>query len=182
HGKRMLALAERLASARVSKRFFAYCRIDSILREPHVLEAWRRVGLERLFVGVDAISRKNLVEYNKHCSISDIERGFEEAGRLGLSLFCQFVVNTDYTARDFEQLIRFVEHHKLERVSFTVLTPLPGTDMLARFDDITEKQPNGRPNWDLFDCQNAVTRTRLPKDEFRRRYRDLYRVFKGQST
>lgn len=179
HGKRMLAFAQALKAAGIRKRFMCYCRVDSILRETESLEAWREVGLERLFVGIDAISKKNLLEYNKRSSIQQIEQGLAEAKRLGFSLFCQFVVNTDYTERDFQQLVRFIEHHKLEYVSFTVLTPLPGTDMLATFDHVIERQPNGRPNWDLFDTQNAVTRTRLDKASFRKEYRGLYRVFQG---
>ena len=60
-----------------------------------------------------------------------------------------------------------------------MLTPLPGTDLLPDFSRVTELQPDGRPNWDLFDCQNAVVATRLPAAEFRREYRNLYHVFKG---
>ncbi|MBY0572295.1 MAG: hypothetical protein K2P84_01325, partial [Undibacterium sp.] len=59
------------------------------------------------------------------------------------------------------------------------LTPLPGTDLLKDFDQVIELQPNGRPNWDLFDCQNAVVATRMSKPEFKRAYRNLYYVFKG---
>ena len=29
----------------------------------------------------------------------------------------------------------------------------------------------------MFDLQNVVTETKLPREEFERRYRDLYRVF-----
>jgi hypothetical protein len=60
-----------------------------------------------------------------------------------------------------------------------VLTPIPGTELLATFDKVVERQPNGRPNWDLFDCQNAVTPTRLPAAEFRHEYRTLQKVFNG---
>jgi hypothetical protein len=60
-----------------------------------------------------------------------------------------------------------------------VLTPLPGTPLLHSFDKITALKPNGRPDWDLFDTQNAVTATRLSQDEFRRAYRGLYRTFFG---
>ena len=78
--------------------------------------------------------------------------------------------------------MRFIEHHRIRYPSFTVLTPIPGTELLANFDAVIERQPNGRPNWDLFDCQNAVTRTTLPPDEFRREYQNLYHVFKGSYT
>jgi hypothetical protein len=65
----------------------------------------------------------------------------------------------------------------VEYPSFTVLTPIPGTEWGATFDHIIEKQPNGRPNWSLFDLQNPVTATTLPKAEFMQEYHKLFRVF-----
>jgi radical SAM superfamily enzyme YgiQ (UPF0313 family) len=182
HGRRMMRLAEELARAKLHKRYFAYCRMDSLLRERTALTAWRRIGLERLFVGVDAVTEKDLDEYNKRLTTTQIEEGFTVARDLGIEIFAQFIVNTNYTRRDFRRLIRFIEHHRIRYPTFTVLTPIPGTPLLKTFDDVVERQPNGRPNWDLFDCQNAVTRTTLPKEEFRREYRNLYRVFKGSYT
>ena len=182
NGRRMAELARGLARAGLRKRYFAYCRIDTILRRRDVLELWRQIGLERLFVGIDEISDSQLEAFNKHCDLSQIEAGLSAAREIGIEVFAQFVVNPAYTRQDFQRLVRFIEHHKLHYPSFTVLTPIPGTDMLQTFDHVLEKQPNGRPNWDLFDCQNTVTRTALPRDEFRREYRSLFRVFKGSYT
>ncbi len=179
NGRRMLLLAQAIREAGIRKRFFTYCRIDTLLRQREAVAAWRDIGLERLFIGVDAISKKNLDEYNKRCTVAEIEEGLALAEELGIEVFAQFVVNTDYTPREFQQLIRFIEHHRIAYPSFTVLTPLPGTDLLRTFDSVVERQPNGRPNWDLFDCQNAVTATAMPPAAFRKQYRDLYRVFKG---
>ena len=182
NGRRMRALAQALREAGIRKRFFAYCRMDSLVRHREVLREWREIGLERLFVGVDAFTEKDLDEYRKGMSLALIEEGFSVARALGIEIFAQFVVNTDYTRRDFQRLVRFIEHHRIHYPSFTVLTPIPGTELLSTFDAVTACQPNGRPNWDLFDCQNAVTRTRLPPAEFRREYQNLYHVFKGSYT
>ena len=162
----MTELARALEAANVHKRFFAYCRIDTLLRQRDVLAAWRRVGLERLFVGIDAISQEELVEYHKGVRVAQIELGLATAKDLGMEIFAQFVVSPRYTKRDFQKLERFINHHKIRYPSFTVLTPIPGTELLANFDSIVgiENQENGsRRNWDLFDCQNAVTETFLPR-------------------
>jgi radical SAM superfamily enzyme YgiQ (UPF0313 family) len=182
NGRRMSMLAAALGAARLQKRYFAYCRIDSLLRNRDVLREWRRIGLERLFVGVDAVTEKDLTEYNKRQNVAQVEAAFKVARELDIEIFAQFVVNTDYTKLDFQRLVRFIEHHKIRYPSFTVLTPIPGTELLSTFDSVVERQPNGRPNWDLFDCQNAVTATSLPADEFRREYQNLYHVFKGSYT
>jgi radical SAM superfamily enzyme YgiQ (UPF0313 family) len=176
--KRMEYMATEFKSQGIYKKFFAYCRIDTIVRSKEILSKWKEVGLERLFVGIDAISEKDLKEYNKHQTFIQIEEGLKIAKELGIEILAQFVINTDYTRNDFKYLIRFIEHFKLDYPTFTILTPLPGTSLLDNdFSNVSVKQPNGRPNWNFFDTQNAVTLTTLPADEFRQQYRDLYRVF-----
>jgi radical SAM superfamily enzyme YgiQ (UPF0313 family) len=177
--RRMMTLAEMIRGAGLRKRFFAYARVDTILRQQDVLRAWRGIGLERLLVGIDGAFEKDLDVYNKGYHVPQIERALEVAQALGIEIIAQFVVNTDYTQKDFSRLVRFVEHHRIPYPSFTVLTPLPGTELLKSFDLVTVRQPNGRPDWDYFDTQNAVTATVLPPDEFRRAYRDLFRHFRG---
>lgn len=179
--RRMLTLAETIAKSGIRKNYFTYCRIDTLLKNRAAIEAWRDIGLTRLFVGIDAISIKDLDEYHKKCEISQIEAGIELARDMGIEIFAQFVVNTDYAKGDFKTLVRFIEHHGIDYPSFTVLTPLPGTPLLQD-GVVTRRQANGMPNWDLFDCQNAVTETRLSPEEFRREYRSLYKVFKGAYT
>lgn len=180
HGPRMRELAAAIAAAGIRKRMFAYCRIDSLLRNRKVLAAWREIGLERIFVGIDAITEKDLAGYRKKVKLPQIEEGLRAAGELGIEIFAQFVVNTDYRREDFRQLVRFIEHHRIRYPTFTVLTPLPGTELLATFDDVLVRGPDGRPDWDAFDCQHAVTRTRLPPEEFHAEYRKLYRIFRDR--
>jgi radical SAM superfamily enzyme YgiQ (UPF0313 family) len=176
---RMVELAAAIKQAGLRKRFFTYCRIDTLLRNREAVEAWRGIGLERLFIGIDAIDSLQLDEFNKKCRVDQIEQGLALANELDIEVFAQFVVNTSYTPQDFARLRRFVEHHRVRYPSFTILTPLPGTDLLKDFTAVDELQSDGRPNWDLFDCQNAVVPTKMSKPDFKRAYRNLYHVFKG---
>lgn len=175
--QRMLSLAEKVKAAGIRKRFFAYARVDTIIRQQDSLRAWREIGLERLFVGIDGAFASDLVTYNKGYEEHSIDQALAIAEDLGIEILAQLVINTNYDLADFKRLVRFVERHRLRYPSFTVLTPLPGTSLLENFDAITVRQPNGRPDWDYFDTQNAVTATRLPPDEFRRAYRNLFRLY-----
>jgi radical SAM superfamily enzyme YgiQ (UPF0313 family) len=181
-GRRMTALAGALRAAGLRKRYFTYCRVDTLLRQRKAVAAWREIGLERLFVGIDATTDTRLAEYNKRLSVNQVEAALEVARELDVEIFAQFVVSPTFTRRDFRQLVRFIEHHRIRYPSFTVLTPIPGTALLETFEQVTERQANGRPNWDLFDCQNAVTATTLPRAEFKREYLQLYKVFTGAYT
>jgi len=130
-GKRMKALAAAIRAAAIAKRMFAYCRIDTLIRNREVIADWRAIGLERLLVGIDAITVNDIDEYHKDCSVAEIERGLQIAEEIGVQVFAQFVVNTNYTKQDFVRLRRFVERHRIRYPSFTVLTPLPGTELLG---------------------------------------------------
>jgi len=181
NGKRMTELAEAIRASGLRKRYFSYCRIDTLLRQRDLMQLWREIGLERLFIGIEAVSAKDLTQYNKRLQVSQIEEGLQSARELGIEVFAGFIVNTNFTSRDFKQLVRFIDHNRVSYPSFTVLTPLPGTPALTNFDSIIERQQNGRPNWNLFDLQNPVTRTVLPRESFMRQYYDLYHVFAGKT-
>ena len=182
NGPRMKELARRIEAAQIRKKYFAYCRIDTLLRERETMAAWRNIGLERLFIGIEAITDDELTDYHKKLTVVQIAEGLHRARELGIKVFAGFIVNPDYTRQDFKRLVRFIEHHRIDYPSFTILTPLPGTPSLATFDRIVPRQPNGRPRWDLFDFQEAVVETRLPLPEFKEEFSKLSKVFGGRYT
>jgi radical SAM superfamily enzyme YgiQ (UPF0313 family) len=175
--RHMTAIAVAIREAHIRKKYFSYCRIDTLIRHRELLELWRDIGLERLFIGIEAVTEGGLADYNKRLRVAEIEAGLRAAREIGIKVFAGFIVHPSFTERDFTRLVRFIEHNSVDYPSFTVLTPLPGTPALKTFDAVTELQPNGRPDWSLFDLQHAVTQTHLPKDEFLRHYRGLQRTF-----
>jgi radical SAM superfamily enzyme YgiQ (UPF0313 family) len=175
--RRMFTLASEIQRCHIRKEYFAYCRIDSFLRNVELMTAWRDIGLRRLFFGVEAITDNDLSDYNKRLDLEQIVAAFETAKRLGIQIFSNFIVKPEYTENDFDRLVQFICKYDVDYPSFTILTPLPGTKACETFDDIIELQPNGRPNWELFDLQHPVTQTRLPHDDFMRHYRGLQCVF-----
>jgi radical SAM superfamily enzyme YgiQ (UPF0313 family) len=177
NAKRMARLAHAIRDAGIDKEYFAYCRIDTLLRHREVMELWHEIGLRRLFIGIEAPSDDQLEGFNKRLEVAQVEAGLQSAREIGIGVFGGFVVHTDYTASDFKRLERFIRHERIDYPSFTVLTPIPGTAALESFEAITEMQANGRPNWELFDLQHPVVDTRLPRPEFEQRYKNLYRVF-----
>ncbi len=176
--KRMWALAQAIKESGVDKEYFAYCRIDSLLRDIELMKFWRSVGLRRLLIGVETVFDYELKEYNKRQLRAQIVQGMQAAKEIGLSLFCNFIVNPSYGKKEFEDLVQFIKENDVDYPSFTILTPIPGTaDGGTDYTRVTETQPNGRPNWDYFDLQHAVLPTALPKDQFMHEYDSLYRVF-----
>ncbi|MBM4312406.1 MAG: radical SAM protein [Deltaproteobacteria bacterium] len=173
--ERMLRLADEIERAGIDKEYFAYCRVDSMLRQGDVMQRWRQIGMKRLLLGVETIFDEESIGYRKRQKREQVLRGLEAAARMDIQLMCNFIVHPDYSDREFDELTRFIEENRVEHPSFTVWTPLPGT----QYDDasILVRQPNGRPHWDYFDLQHPVTGTRLPKEAFITRYFNLYMRF-----
>lgn len=178
--RRMALLAQAIRERGVDKEYFAYCRIDSFVRDRALMKAWREVGLRRVFFGIEAVGDQELLDFNKRQKTQQVVEALNAAKQLDISVLANFIVNPSATPSDFARLVRFIEDNQIDYPTFTILTPLPGTAACESFDHILERQPNGRPNWALFDLQLPVTQTRLPREEFLAQYRDLYRVFSSQ--
>jgi radical SAM superfamily enzyme YgiQ (UPF0313 family) len=175
--RRITLLAEAIRVSGIRKRYFAYCRIDTLIRQRDILVAWREIGLDRIFLGIEAVSASELTEYNKAIEVVEIERALAVAKDLGLNVFAQFMVHPRYTKDDFRRLVRFIEYNDLDSPWFTILTPIPAGGLLPDFSNVSERQSDGRPNWELFDFQHVVSNTRLPIDVFVQEYRSLWRHF-----
>jgi radical SAM superfamily enzyme YgiQ (UPF0313 family) len=173
--KRMRFLAKKIEDSGLEKNYFAYCRMDSMVKNVDLMKQWQAIGLKRLFIGVETIFDNEAAGYNKQQNRDQILQGLQAAADLGIHLLCSFIIHPDYTEKEFDELIEFIRKSGVEHPCFTVWTPLPGTD----YDDneILVRQPNGRPDWDYFDLQQPVTKTRLPKEEFLQRFQNLYRIF-----
>ena len=175
NSRRMGLMADLIEQRGIDKEFFSYCRIDSMLKDLDLMKRWKSIGLRRLLIGVETIFDHELADYNKRQLRSQIEQGLAAAKEAGIKLFCNFIVHPNYTHEQFDELIKFIKDNGVDYPSFTIWTPIPGTN--NSYDDVIERQPNGRPNWDYFDLQHAVIKTRLPKEEFQERYDSLYQVF-----
>lgn len=181
-GPRMETLAEAIEASGIRKRYFTYCRIDTLIRHGDLMAKWRSVGLERLFIGIEAVTDEQLKNYDKRLEVAQVEKGLRRAAELGIEVFAGFIVHPSFRERDFDRLVRFIEHNQIRYPSFTIWTPLPGTPALTTFDSVIARQPNGRPDWSKFDLQHAVVRTALSPQRFMEEYRKLQRVFSSSYT
>lgn len=75
----------------------------------------------------------------------------------------------------FDQLERTIAELGVDMPSFSVLTPLPGTDL---YDDTRDEIVTDDP--DMFDLYHSVNRTTLPVDRFQERLSNLLLVAAGR--
>ncbi|MGZ8709188.1 MAG: B12-binding domain-containing radical SAM protein [Thermoanaerobaculia bacterium] len=166
---RMQRMAELIRASGIRKRYFLYGRSDTIARSPALLETWRKIGLERVFVGFEFTRDEDLSLIRKGSSTSDNDKAARILNDLGIEIYASFIVRPDFTREDFAAFAPYCEKLRLRFASFSVLTPLPGTDLMA---DV-ESQLITR-NYDFFDFIHTLLPTTLPLDEF---YEQLYQLY-----
>ncbi len=167
---RMRRLAQWIKEAGIRKRYFLYGRSDTISRNPDLLETWREVGLDRVFVGLEFFREDDLRYIRKGSTVRDNEEAVRILQDLDIDIYASFIVRPDFDREDFTAMRRFCRGLELNFASFAVLTPLPGTDLYEEVKDrlITH-------NYDYFDFIHTLLPTRLPLKEFYDEYHRLYR-------
>jgi hopanoid C-3 methylase len=158
---RMRRLAELIREAGIAKRYFLYARSETIVRAPELIELWRAVGLERVFVGLEFFRQSDLEYVRKGSTVSDNERAIAILKALGIDIYASFIIRPEFTRDDFAAFRRYVRSLKLNFATFSVLTPLPGTDLHTEVaDQIVDH------DYDHVDFVHTLLPTALPLKEF----------------
>jgi len=170
--KRENAIADLIRSEGIHRRYSMECRTDSIVRHPELIEKWVDVGLYAVLLGLEGGSDKMLHNVNKSCSIDTNNEAIRILQDHGVIIWGAFLVDPDWTEDDFKRLGDYVREKKITHTQFTVLTPLPGTELYRqRRDELLTS------DYSCFDTLHAVLPTRLPRETFYRHFAGLYRQY-----
>lgn len=168
--RRETAIADRIRSEGIHKRYSMECRTDSIVRHPELVEKWVDIGLYAVLLGLEGGSEKMLRNVQKSCTIDTNNQAIKILQDNGIIIWGAFIVDPDWTADDFRRLHDYVREKQITHTQFTILTPLPGTQLYRdRHDELLTD------DYSSFDTLHAVLPTRLPREEFYRHFAGLYR-------
>ena len=161
--ERSREIARRLAAGDLKKRWIlAQTRADTVVRSTELLEAWRpRAERFDLFFGFEAATDRALAALGKDATVSDTEEAVRICRELGFGVTGNFVVDPDWGESDFEDLWALLDRVRLDRVGFTVLTPLPGTDYYEQ-----QRARVAEKDFSRFDMHHLLWEPRLGRRRF----------------
>ncbi len=169
--RRMDRLADRIKAAGIRKNYFLYARVDTIVRHPELFRKWAGIGLAQVFVGMEDFSDARLAAMKKGVTSDQQIQAARILKELGVMMYASFMVDPDYSREDFRTLTAYIRKLKLNHATFTVMTPLPGTELHAtREAELLSTRP------ELYDMLHALLPTRLPLPEF---YDELAGLYAG---
>jgi magnesium-protoporphyrin IX monomethyl ester (oxidative) cyclase len=158
------AIAAELEKRNVRKEYYLETRADVLLRHPEVFRRWRRLGLNYMFLGMEALDEEGLQMFRKRVNPDDNFRALEVARSMGVEVAINLIVDPQWDRTQFQR-VREWAMSVPEIVHLTVMTPYPGTEIWH-----TESRKLTTLDYRLFDIQHAVLPTKLPLEEF---YREL---------
>ncbi len=167
HAKHGLEIGEAIARKGIKKRYYLETRGDVLLRNKDVFRLWKDIGLEYMFLGLEAIDEEGLKKFRKRVSLGRNFEALEFARSLGIHVAINIIADPDWDRERF-RVVREWCREVPEIVNISVNTPYPGTEIWH-----TESRRLTTRDYRLFDIQHAVLPTRLPLDEF---YRELVRT------
>jgi radical SAM superfamily enzyme YgiQ (UPF0313 family) len=172
--KRMETLADLIRKEGIKKRYFLYGRSDTISRNPDLIEKWKDIGLERIFVGLEFMHDADLNLIRKGSTVANNIRAIQILKDLNIGIFPMFIVKPEFEKKDFADLRKYCLGLELDFIGFSVLTPLPGTDL---YNDVKDKLINF--NYDYFDFFHTLLPTTLPLKDF---YKELVTLYNGSRS
>ena len=160
HPEHGFEIGRELEKNRVKKAYYLETRADVLCRNREVFEYWRRLGLEYMFLGLEAIDEQGLKLHRKRSSPNVNLKALEVAREIGVTVAVNLIADPSWDERQFE-VVRQWALEIPEVVHITVATPYPGTETW-----LTESRKLTTLDYRLFDIQHAVLPTRLPLHRF----------------
>jgi radical SAM superfamily enzyme YgiQ (UPF0313 family) len=164
-------MAKQIQAAGIRKYFTVQTRTDIICRHPELIEQWKGCGNLAIFLGVEAIDDAGLDAVNKKNKAANNVRAIEILKELKVGFTSNFIVDPGWDHDDFARLREWIAQRGAYNSGFSVLTPLPGTDLWdsARREVTTH-------DWEMYDIVHTVLPTKLSLEEFYEEYAKLWRT------
>jgi hopanoid C-3 methylase HpnR len=154
------AIADAIERRRIRKQYYLETRGDVLLRNKEVFARWRKLGLEYMFLGLEAVDEEGLKKFRKRVSLGTNFEALEFARSLGVFVAVNIIADPSWDEQRFA-VVRDWALSIPEIVHITVNTPYPGTETW-----MTESRNFTTRDYRLFDVQHAVLPTTLPLARF----------------
>lgn len=155
------AIGKEIEKRKIKKNYYLETRGDVLLKNKEVFKYWKTLGLEYMFLGLEAIDEEGLKAFRKRVSLSKNFEALEFARSLGIMVAINIIADCSWDEKRF-QTIRDWALSIPEIVNVSINTPYPGTETF-----ITDAREFTTRDYRLFDIQHAVLpTTKMPLEKF----------------
>ncbi|MBR1470548.1 MAG: cobalamin-dependent protein [Lachnospiraceae bacterium] len=133
--ERVIRICRRLLELDQHKTIMIFARADSISRCEDIMPLLYKAGIRDMLVGLEAVDDSTLEKYNKNSSVALNKNAVRILREHNMVCVGLFVINYDFTHRDFMRINEFIRKEKLIWVLFSILIPFKGTPVYEENKD-----------------------------------------------
>ena len=168
HPEHGYAIGREIEKRGIRKSHYLETRGDVLLKNADVFRYWRKLGLEYMFLGLEAIDEEGLKKYRKRISLGRNFEALEVARSLDIIVAINIIADPDWDESRFAAVREWALSIP-EIVNVSINTPYPGTESF-----LTDARTLTTRDYRLFDIQHCVLpTTKLPLGRF---YRELVKT------
>lgn len=166
-------LGQNIRQARLRMQYCCETRADLVVKYRDLFKLWREIGLDTVFLGVEKVDDAGLESVRKRTkggAAANLE-AIEVLRSHGTTPMTTLIADPSWGEEDFDRLEEFIRLPELPNPGFTILTPLPGTELWE-----TAKAQLTTDDYSYFDILHLVLPARLGPERFYERFARLYRL------
>ena len=133
--KRAQALFSGMIEGGLNRKWWMQTSINAV-NDEHVIELAARAGCIFAFIGFETISNESLRDMKKGINIKIGVQNYKKVvnvfHKYGIAVYGAFIIGNDHESTAYyKQLARFLVQSGIDIIQITLLTPLPGTELIS---------------------------------------------------
>ena len=133
--ERVIKICNKLIENNCYKTFMIFARADSIVKCEDIMPLLYKAGFRDMLVGLEAVDDKILDSYDKNSSVAINEKAVKILRDNVMVCVGLFVINYDFSHKNFREVHKFIRKQKLIWVLFSILIPFKGTKIHEEYKD-----------------------------------------------
>jgi anaerobic magnesium-protoporphyrin IX monomethyl ester cyclase len=147
-----------------------------VARDRELVTLLKRSRCSRILIGVESINPEALKEYRKSQTVAMIKESINTLVSEDLTVHSMFIIGAESaTAESIEKTVRFSVASKTRTSQFSILFPIPGTELYRR---VLEQDRIFIEDWNYYDGTHSVfLLNNLNPLELQKQFFKSYRIF-----
>jgi radical SAM superfamily enzyme YgiQ (UPF0313 family) len=120
----------------LNKRFHCFGNINVLSRDDELLQLANEAGVERWYIGIESVSQENINAAGKRTNkVEEYGEAIRKIKDYGMDVTGFFMFGFDDDTVDiFDRTLQAMNEWGLDEVSFSIVTPYPGTRLFERLE------------------------------------------------
>jgi radical SAM superfamily enzyme YgiQ (UPF0313 family) len=133
---RAIELFEGMINRGLGKKWWMQCSINAA-DDKHVIKLAAQAGCMYVFIGFETLNENNLKDMkkgiNRKIGVENYKRVVDRFHKYGIAVLGSFVIGNDHESQEYyKELANYLVSSGIDSVQISILTPLPGTDLMEQ--------------------------------------------------